>query len=250
MHDTADENSVVSKEIALRELNIRTNQNVYCNPGAISGDSFNAYGKSLSVELDISINVDNFSFISGYIFSDDSPANVSYMEDSFILKTLSNTNEFVILEKMLSDREEKELISDSNFSEVKSILLSKNAEYIDDSYYIENSGGQNALTFKLLHLLLTESLSQFYALQLKLFLEDYDGNGPLSDLIKWILDKIKELNSKYIKNDECDMPPPDNIDEGCEIECEWIHLDEPHLMVSKQKLKAIVRCSLYCEGVL
>lgn len=249
-HDTTDGNSVISKEVAIREFNIKSSNEIYCKPKKIVGDTFNIDGRNISLYSDIFIKVDTFSFVNGYVFSDKSPSSLKYMDDNFIRNTLENTNEFIVLETTLSQREDKELISYSNFSEVKSILLSKTAEFIDDAYYIENSGGQNALTFKFLHLLLTESLSQFYALQLKLFLEDYDGSGPLSDLIKWIEDKIKELKSKYVKNDECDMPPPNNIDEGCEIECEWIHLDEPHLMVSKQKLKAIVRCSLYCEGVL
>ena len=249
-HDTGKDKSIVSKEIAVRELNGRYSSAVECNPDNIIGSSIQIYGDDVFLSESIDMNIGFFSFFNDYIYTDKSPIGYDYMDSNFLKIDLSNTDKFIILEQPISDRDSHEIISDTNFSEITEYLLPLATEEIDDSYAIFRSGGRNALNFKMLHMILTEKLSQFYAVQLKLFLDGYDGAGALGELIKYIQDKIKELQDKYIFNDECKLTPLDNVDEGCNMECANIALDEPKLMVTKQKLKAIIRCSMTCEGVL
>ncbi len=245
-HDITKAASIVSKEISIRELNKRSSNSLVCVPTNSVGESFQIYDNYIYVENDISIYTNYFSFSSLYIFTDNSPANYEYMHANFMLRNLSNIDKFIVIESELLNIEDLEIISEFNFSEIKSLLLPIDSEYIDDSYYIENSGGANAVTFKHLHYILTDKLSKFYALQLKLFLGGYTGTGPLGELIEYIKNKIKEIMSKYVYNDECDSIPLNNIDEGCIIECDNLFLDEAHLMVTKQKLKAVLRCALTC----
>lgn len=249
-HDTGNSNSVVNKEVAVRELNQRANPVVECVPDNIIGTSIQIYRDEVFFTDPVSINVGFFSFSNKYVYQDSSPASEDYMSRSFLKVNLSNTDKFIIIDSPFQDREALELISNINFNEVTEDLLSIDAESIDDGYALKSSGGGNALNFKTLHMILTEKLSEFYAIQLKLFLDGYDGSGALGELIKFIQDKIQEMKDKYVFSDECKLTPLDNIDEGCNMDCATIALDEPHLMVTKQKLKALVRCSLTCEGVL
>ena len=249
-HDITSTTGLISKEVAIREFNLRVSDTVECSPLRILGANIQIYNNEIFTENTIALYADTFTFKNSYIFTEKSPVNYEYMVSNFMLSNLSNITRLIISEKPMNERLGKEIITSNNFDELKVDILPKDTESIDDSFKVFRSGGNNALTFRTLHMILTEKLSQFYALQLKLFLTGYDGSGPLGELIKFIEAKIKELQSKYVFNDECKKTPLNNIDEGCDIECGRIALDEPHLMVTKQKLKALVRCSLSCEGVL
>lgn len=249
-HDTTNEKSTMTKDVAIREFNLKADTVVECSPDVIVGDKFQMYGSDVYFSNLISMNIGVTIFKNGYIFVDESPINYDFAIKKFTLRDLSNSKKFIISEKQLADRLNTEIISVSNFNEIKDTVFSIDTREIDDSFYISRSGGGNALSFRGLHILLTEKLSKFYAIQLKLFLSGYEGNGALGELIKYLEDKILELKEKYVLNDECDKRAINNIDEGCNIECGRITLDEPKLMVTKQKLKSIVRCSLTCEGVL
>ncbi len=143
-------------------------------------------------------------------------------------------------------REDEELITRTNFLNVSNVLYDKTKEYIDDSFKVEVSRDDDAATFKSIVQSLTSFLNSFYTDKIKLFLSNYVDFGAISELIKYIQDKIEELKSSFVENDECEIPL-NNIDEGCAIDCENIHLEEDNLMVTKQKLKSIVRCALMCD---
>ena len=249
-HNITDNRSIVNKVTSEREINNRSSPTVTCDTNSAIGDSFHINDSELNLSLAVAMTSKLFAFTKAYIFTDMSPVSFDYMEENFLLKNLSNAYSFYIMEEEYLDREEEELVSITNFGYKREDILPSSTEFLDDSYYVEISGGSNALTFKQLFFILSEKLSAFYAQQLKLFLNGYVNDGVLGELIKYILDKIAELKSKFVFNDECEKLPLNNIDEGCLIECNTLTLDEPHLMVSKQKLKAIVRCSLSCERVL
>ena len=83
---------------------------------------------------------------------------------------------------------------------------------------------------------------------MKMFIDGYTTGGALADLIKYILDKMEDLKSKHVLNNECDLKRPiRNIDEGCHIDCLTLQFKQSHEMVTKQKLKAFIRCSMNCK---
>ncbi len=249
-HDTTSDSSVITKDVSLREFNYRGDATVECYPSRIIGDSVQIYDSSVYISSDVQIVILSSIFKNGYIFEFDSPMDFDFATNEFMLKDLSNADRFVVPEVVIDVLEDTDIITVSNFSDIKSDILEIETTEVGDQFTVYRSGGANALTFRALHSMLLDKLGQFYAVQLKLFLSGYEGNGALGELIRYIEDKIAELKEKFVVNDECDLRALNNIDEGCNIDCGRITLDEPNLIVTKQKLKSIVRCSLTCEGVL
>lgn len=248
--DTQNINAIIAKKNAISELNHRSDMEVKCNPDTIYGNTFYADSSNISFSNSIELYSGILIFANGFIFGDNTPISSTKAVDTFIESNLSNTDKFIIKEIDIDSREDLELISEDNFNTVSDSLLPIDTASIPDLMYVERSGDNNALTFRELHNILEERLSKFYAAQMKLFLNGYDGSGALGELIKFIIDKIEELKKKYITNDECEKIPINNIDEGCEIDCGNLFLNEPRLIVTKQKMKSIIRCSLSCKGTV
>ncbi len=238
--------SIFTKYTGETFFNNLLNDNIYCSTENLSGDSISVSGLVLSFSNPIQISASYMIFETGHVFTDKSPASSKYGNDFFALKTLENVNYFMLREVDMVGREDEELITKTNFMNVSSILYDKTREYIDDNFKVEVSRDNDAATFKSIVQSLTAFLNSFYTDKIKLFLSNYVDFGAISELIEYIQGKIEELKSKFVENDECNIPL-NSIDEGCAIDCEDIHLEEDNLMVTKQKLKSIIRCALMCD---
>jgi hypothetical protein len=242
----SSQDNAMTKGIGVRFFNPVESSLVVCMTKRIIADSFSYIDYVLK-----SVNVSTYrcrriSFESSFQYKLLSPISYAYSESTYAYNTLSNVSEFNVRVAAFSDRADKEVISASNILERMDLLYDKTTTLLFDSFKVEVSKENDAATFKSIMHSLIDFLNSFYVDQLRLFLSNYIDFGPLSDMISYIEARIKELNDKYVKNTECDIPL-NNIDEGCNIPCDNIHLEEPHLMVTKQKLKAIVKCSLVCD---
>jgi len=249
-HDVTNQESVVYKGMLETEFNNTADYEVQCNALNLTGQTVYSKDGDINFTNTMALSTRIASFSNSYIHFDMSPVSTDYASLIFISKDLSNASSFMVVDSVHADRSLKEVISLSNFNEVLSDILEIDAEFIDDSYKINVSSGGNALNFSKFYSLLAVKLNSFYADQLKLFLDGYTNSGALGELLKYIIDKIESLKNKFVAVDECVALPINNIDEGCNIPCDQIYLDEPKLMVSKQKLKSMIRCSLNCERIV
>ena len=85
-----------------------------------------------------------------------------------------------------------------------------------------------------------------YAKLLKIKITGKD-NSTLGELLSYLTTKINELKDNFDRLDECININPNNVDEGCKINCATLSLDDNNLIVTKQKLKSFVICSIKCK---
>ncbi len=240
------ERNIVTKKICETFFNNLSNSNIYCNTNTILGNTFALNENSLYLQEEIFAISDKIIFSSSFVFQQNSPVSTEYAEANFAKKNLSNITKLQLTECDIGDRGDNELVSNLNMAEVMDSLFNITDSIIDDSFKIEISGANNAASFKSLLQTCTTFLNSFYTDKLRMFLSNYSDFGALSEMLDFLQKSINDLGKSFVKNDECEIPLSIK-DEGCDIPCDNIYFDEPNLMVTKQKLKAILICSLKCD---
>ena len=242
-----DDRTAFSKDIGETFFNNLSNYEVHASFKEVVGDSIwlTDYTK-VSFVNPVDIESGSVEFSKDFVFSANSITNSQYIYSNFAKKDLSNVTAFNVRNEDLSDRQEKEVVSNTNFNDKLSTLYDISINSVSDVFKVYRSIGDDAATFKSLHTVIFTFLSNFYGEKLRLYLSDYTGLGELEVFIRYIEEKIDDLNASFVTIDECELPIR-NIDEGCEVSCDNIHFEETHLMVTKQKLKSTVRCLLECD---
>ncbi len=180
------------------------------------------------------------------VFDQNSLISLSFADKTFAKSDLSNVSSFFIESIVFEDRMDLDIVSRSNFDGEMNSFYDMDTTHINDQLKVFLASGHNAVNFLKMHEIIFTFLSKFYGDRLRLFIHDYTGMGELEALIAHIEDKIREIMENFVLIDECELPL-NNIDEGCAIKCDNLHLEEPHLMLSKQKLKSLVRCLFECD---
>jgi hypothetical protein len=229
-------------------FNNKSNSTVVCRTNIIKGDTFSYDNGLFETSSEPFYKVQSIIFSDNFEFGGKTPVSNFYAEETYAYSSISNVTKFIVRVAPFSDRNDKEIISIDNILERMSLLYDIDEDMLYDSFKVKVSSGREAITFKSLLEILIGFLNTFYVEKMKMFLSNYDDFSPIADMISYISDEIENLKSNYIRSDECSIPIA-NIDEGCAIPCNGIHLEEPHLMVTKQKLKSIVRCALMCDTI-
>ena len=242
----AESEAVFTVAIGKRFFNEKQSQAIACNTKVVSGESVTIDDKSISFGLDVRISTNEMVADSTFQIRPLSPVALPYAKNTFATRTLGNAQSLSVREEPIGSRLDDEVVSQANIHTIVSWLYGVGTTEIDDNLKVEVSRETDAASFKSIFNSLTKFLNSFYGDRLKLFLEDYTDYGPLSDAIKYIEEQLRNIEGKYVSVDECAIPLKFG-DSGCKISCDNIHLDEANLMVSKQKLKSVVICSLMCD---
>lgn len=246
LSSASGQDNAFTKSIGVKFFNPKDKNSITCNTSSINGESFSISSNVFSSHSFVTYKTKEIIFDYSFVFSDNTPVSVIFSEHTYALNNISNVVAFMVRNVPFDDRANTEIISRDNVISRAAKLYDIDTSIIFDNFKVEISTSGDAATFRSIFQQLVTFLNNFYADKLKLFLSNYVDFGPLADMISYLQSKIDELKSKYVSNDECNIPL-DSTDDGCDIGCDNIHLEEPKLMVTKQKLKSIVRCALMCD---
>lgn len=238
----------VTKKTCIEFFNNRTDDTIIFNSINIIASSFSindVFTYTFSGNPILSSRA--ISLSNSYKFEENSIFGDKYAKDNFAYMDLSNVNKLIVPEENLADRDDIDIVSATNISEVNSGLYDKNTVSVEDSFKVLFAGNSDVISFHVLIQELTKMLNNLYVERLKVFLGGYTDIGVISELIKYIEEKILELKNKYVPNTECDIPLKAKREKSCIIACDNIFLNKEHLMVTKQKMLSLVRCSMKCE---
>jgi len=179
--------------------------------------------------------------------STDSILTENFLKDNYQSNNLDDTISFNIDScKSIDEKKEHDIITKEEIEEYYLSDLIKKTSILNRNFGALSSSYRGAATIKLCHDYISAKVSDFFTYSLQDFIKSGTSNSALSDLYSYLDSLINKLSSQYVKNNECRSLSPNNVNEGCFVSCENIELDEDTLMVTKQKLKAVVFCGLKC----
>ncbi len=243
--------NVATKSRLEIDANHVSSEVLVCNPSSAIGDNYRVDGIGLTINEDIypSFRIAKVTFHDSYIFLENRPFTFEYGDSLFVRANLDNITSFMLSTALsFSDTPTNGVITKDETEAFRRTFLDRDTLGISDEYSIDVSGGKLAVTYRYLADMISRKIASYFSTQMKLFLGDYSDGGALSELVKYILDKIAELESKFLKNDECAKSRPiRNIDEGCNIDCLTLSFGKTRRMITKQRLKAHIYCALNCK---
>ena len=161
-------------------------------------------------------------------------------------KLISEKEFFVESRENFSDKSSTEVVTLSEIESISNKILVNIDSEITRDFGTIKADSSDAVSIKMCHNYISAKVADFFTSSLDSFIKIGTSDSSLVSAYSHIDKLIKILTSQYIKLDECDTSPPNNINEGCVVSCDKTILDEEKLMVSKQKLKSVVFCSLKC----
>jgi len=235
-----------TKYIGVSFFNERLSDKILCNTSVVVGDSLFVDNGTVNTSNSPIFKTNTIVFSDEYTFDSFSPISTAFSESVYALNTLSNVVSFFVSQIDIEARGQYEVVSIDNIDKVMSDLYNINDDTIYDNFKVDVSRGDEAVTFKALYSMCLEAINTFYNDKISIFLQNYDNAGPIFDMIAYIDSEIKNLTNNFVRSDECEIPL-ESSSQGCKIDCNNIHLDDSHEMVTKQKLKSIVTCLMKCD---
>lgn len=247
-----DKRSINTLKMAHSLSNLKSELIVNCIPSVVESNEYVLDELHLSLQDALGVRLDTniLSFKESYDFTQNSPFSVKFGDTFLIKRDLSNAKRIVLTaETSFAEKLNKEIITTENAILMQDTFLKKDTEYIEDAFTVDVSSGDLAISYRYLSDIIVRRIASYLSSQLRLFIDGYSIGGSLSELIKFTLDKILELESQYVKNDECSLSRTiNNIDESCKLDCLTIEFKQTNKMITKQRLKSQLLCALSCEG--
>jgi hypothetical protein len=243
--DTTD-SGVVSFGLAEGRLNRLDATEVVCSPLAVKGGAFTANSDEVVFQSNglfttsVSATISRTSPVSTNALISDGEA-----EKKFMLATLKNSKHSFIGEGEPTN--DNSVVSQSYVNSFSNTLFPTESKILPINTVVTGTDDHSICNNFALVEMMKLKAEETYAKLLKIKITGKD-NSTLGELMEYLSMKIDELKAKFVKLDDCLSVNPDNIDEGCTIDCATLSFNEDNLIVTKQKLKGFIVCSFKCQA--
>lgn len=206
-------------------------------------------GGEFSTDLEFSYYASNISFGKSSVNKSDrlSVVAIDSIDNDAMKLDLSNATS-IMLSSIEDEDVTPELVVTDEYLESKIVgLLGIDSTEIMPDSRITSTTDTSACDTRRLVSILRVQLEEYYVRKIRDSISG-SGDGSISEMYQYIDGAIKDMINKYLSVNECLDAAPINTDEGCDIKCESIDANKGKMMVSKQKLKAMVLCELKCTN--